>query len=129
MAILATILATILLVSFVLSAVFLWLAGVVVRAPKASFLRAALATIIASILYVLYVAFSLWMRQELAEHQDLTSRIGRELLALFVFLLATIVVIMRMFETSFLRAFAIWLMNLAPAIVLAPVLFVLLKLL
>lgn len=128
MVILAIILATGLVASFLFSAVLLWLAALLVRAPKAGLLRALIATLVGAVLSVLYVSMATWMRHELANEGDLTSRIGRELLLLLVLLTATIVVIMRIFDTGFWRALAIWILNLIPAIVLVPLLFGLLKL-
>jgi signal peptidase I len=128
MVILAFILMAGLLGSFIFSAVLLWLAAKLLRAPKAGLLRALVVTLVGSILYVFYASIALWMRQEFANDGDLTSRIGRELLLLLVFLVATIVLIMRVFDTSFWRALAIWFLNLIPAIALVPILVVLLKL-
>jgi signal peptidase I len=127
MALLLVILLTGLLCSFLLSALWLWLAAILVRAPKATFWRAVLATVIASLLYIPYVSVAWWMRQQLVNDFDMTARWGREIMLLLLFVLATIVVIMRMFNTSFPRALAIWLLNLVPAIVLVPVFYFSLK--
>lgn len=127
MVILALILLAILFLAVLLSVPVLWLAGKILRAPRATLVRALIATVLMTILGVFFAAVSGLVGVFLTDLAGGAVAAVLELMILLMQMTVACMVIKVAFGTTVGRAFAIWLATLFPYVMLAVVLVLPLK--
>ncbi len=98
----------------------LWLGGLLLKAPKATFLRAVMATFIYSIVGLAILGLILWVRGMFTDDLILAHLLVEGLL-LVANLVGVWLTIRSVFATTFGRAILIWLIHLVPALALTVV--------
>jgi signal peptidase I len=128
MTILICVFAAILLASFLLTAPFLWLGAIFMKAPKATIWRAMIAAMILLVCGIAFVPLMIWSGRECADFGGLLSAALVELGLGFAQLFVIWFAIKSVFQTTFPRAIVIWSTTLIPSIVFFVVVFFPLKL-